>query len=356
GAEAGGHVRGMRARNELLPEVVAAVPVPVLAAGGIADGQAVAEALGLGAQGALIGTAFLATEESFAHDYHKARIVEAPAGITVRTKAFHVNWPAGADVRVLPNSVTEGRKGDPFSGKRAVIGQEGSRSIWLFSTDSPLRDMTGEFEAMALYAGEGAGMITKVVPAAQRLKQIQSEAEAVLGANAAPAAKTPARAQSEAASPVCYANQSDDAYAGFAPRAELIAFLNELLEAERAGARIAARTAADAQVQSLVALMQDVRRDEAHWCSMLLGWIKALDGTPSPRVGAFYGKCLAITDLSERARFINRGQGWVVRKLKDMLPRIRDDALHADLLAMQRAHDDNIRRTEMVLGDEAPTP
>ncbi|MDE2462965.1 MAG: nitronate monooxygenase, partial [Alphaproteobacteria bacterium] len=47
GAEAGGHVRGMRARNELLPEVVAAVPVPVLAAGGIADGQAVAEALGL---------------------------------------------------------------------------------------------------------------------------------------------------------------------------------------------------------------------------------------------------------------------------------------------------------------------
>ena len=63
---------------------------------------------------------------------------------------------------------------------------------------------------------------------------------------------------------------------------------------------------------------------------MLLEWIEQLEGGVSPRVGAFYEKCLAIADLSQRAAFINRGQGWVVRRLREMLPRTRDDAMHAD--------------------------
>lgn len=180
GFEAGGHVRGTMHLAELVPRVVSRVGVPVLAAGGIVDGKGLAAALRWGAQGVLVGTAFLATRESFAHDYHKQRIVEARPGETVHTDAFHLKWPKGAWVRVLPNSVTRGEHGDPHSGSRHVIGQQGARLIYRFGTDSPLRDMTGDFEAMALYAGEGAGRINSIPPAAERLNAIVTEARHVL--------------------------------------------------------------------------------------------------------------------------------------------------------------------------------
>jgi len=181
GIEAGGHVRARMPLRETLKEVVAIARVPVLASGGIAGGKGVAEVLRAGAQGAVLGTAFLATEESFAHDYHKKRIAQAREGDTVYTQAFHINWPQGAYVRVLANSVTHGGRGDPFDGRREVIGQEKSRPIYLFSTDSPLRDMTGDFEAMALYAGQGIAAINDIVPAAERLRRIVTEAEDALG-------------------------------------------------------------------------------------------------------------------------------------------------------------------------------
>lgn len=180
GIEAGGHVRATRPLFETLDEVAAAASVPVLASGGLADGKDVAAVLKRGAQGAVLGTAFLATEESFAHDFHKQRIVDAREGQTVHTQAFHINWPEGAYVRVLENSVTRGEHGDPFDGRREVIGQEKSRPIHLFSTDSPLRNMTGDYEAMALYAGKGSAKINDIVPAAERLKRIVSEAEVAL--------------------------------------------------------------------------------------------------------------------------------------------------------------------------------
>lgn len=181
GFEAGGHVRGQTALATLVPQVVACVDVPVLAAGGIVDGKDVAAALALGAQGAVIGTAFLATQESFAHDFHKRRIIAAKPGETIHTQAFHLNWPPGAWVRVLPNSVTHGAHGDPFAAGRRVIGAQGRRSIYLFSTDSPLRDMTGDFEAMALYAGVGAGRIHSIPTAADRLAGIVEEAAGIIG-------------------------------------------------------------------------------------------------------------------------------------------------------------------------------
>jgi len=181
GVEAGGHVRGTIRASELVPAVVARVDVPVLAAGGIVDGQGLADALRWGAQGAVVGTGFLATRESFAHDYHKQRIIDAKPGETVRTGDFHLNWPKGAAVRVLPNSVTRGDRGDPYGGGRQIIGEEEGRPILLFSTDSPLRNMSGDFEAMALYAGQGAGRITSVPPAADRLNAMVSEAKRILG-------------------------------------------------------------------------------------------------------------------------------------------------------------------------------
>jgi nitronate monooxygenase len=88
--------------------------------------------------------------------------------------------------------------------------------------------------------------------------------------------------------------------------------------------------------------MRTIQRDEARWCGMLLGHIKALGAEPSAKVGAFYGKAMAIADLTERITFLNRGQGWVVRKLREMLPRVRNDQLHADLSEMLRSHEANI--------------
>ena len=176
GFEAGGHVRGLTKLMNLVQQVAQRVDVPVLAAGGIVNGIDLAAVLAQGAQGVVIGTAFLATREFFAHEYHKNRIVAAKEGETIHTEAFHINWPKGAPVRVLSNSVTRGEHGDPHTGHLRAIGEEAGRPIYLFSTDSPLRNMTGNFEAMALYAGEGAGRISSIPRAAELLANIVEEA------------------------------------------------------------------------------------------------------------------------------------------------------------------------------------
>lgn len=182
GVEAGGHVRGLTSLSSLVPDVVQAVGVPVLAAGGIVDGAGLAAALLCGAQGVVVGTAFLATEESFAHDYHKTRVVEAGPDQTIHTDAFHINWPTGAAVRVLPNSTLCDYQNAPSGYPRQIVGYDGDRPIYRFSTDSPLRSMTGDFEAMALYAGQGVARITRLMPAGDRLRSITTEAKALLAA------------------------------------------------------------------------------------------------------------------------------------------------------------------------------
>jgi nitronate monooxygenase len=183
GVEAGGHVRGRTPLRALLPEVVSGSTVPVLASGGMVSGTDLVEALKAGAQGIVIGTAFLASPESFAHEYHKQRIVDAGADHTVLTEIFHINWPAGASVRVLKSSVSSGERGDPH-GPPQVIGDEEGRAIYLFSTDSPSRIMTGDFEAMALYAGQGTDRIDSVLPAGERVKGIVEEAVRLLNESA----------------------------------------------------------------------------------------------------------------------------------------------------------------------------
>jgi uncharacterized protein DUF6306 len=153
----------------------------------------------------------------------------------------------------------------------------------------------------------------------------------------------------EPSSPACLAHEADDAYMGFATRDELAAFLNELLEAERAGTGVALKSAQAAQGTPFVPLLQDVHRDEARWCAMLLKQLKVLGVPASTKIGAFEGKALAIADLGERIAFLNRGQGWVVRKLKEMLPKVRDEALHRDLFDMLQSHEINIERAAEAL-------
>jgi nitronate monooxygenase len=359
GREAGGHVRGRAALHALLPEVLAAVDTPVLAAGGIVDGDDMAAALALGAQGVVIGTAFLATEESFAHAYHKRRIVEAGAGQALHTQAFHINWPPNATVQVLPNSVTRGERGDPMAaGERQVIGADGQRSIYLFSTDSPLRSMTGDFEAMALYAGQGAGRISDIPMAGDRLRAIAERARACLATPSSAASSARAAASGddgvrEPSSPVCYAAQADDAYMGYATVDELAGELNILLEAERAGARVAARLVADAPDAEFNALAKVIHADEVKWCKALFHALVELNVEPSAKVGGFYESAMAVEGAEARLAFVNRGQGWVVRKLRALVPRIRDEALHATLREMLEAHVRNIDSANEALAQRA---
>lgn len=223
GVEAGGHVWGERPLWQLLPEIVASVKVPVLAAGGLGSGADLLTALALGGDGIVLGTAFMATVEAFAHDAHKQRLVAAGAGDTVLTTAFHINWPAGAKVRVLNGPVTRGECGDPMASEPTIIGDEEGRPIYLFSTDSPLRSMTGTFEDMALYAGEGVGAIEDIVPAGERLRRILGEAQDLLGA--LPQGDVP---DTSRASQVCYVGEMSGAYMGFLEDAELAAILGGL--------------------------------------------------------------------------------------------------------------------------------
>ena len=153
----------------------------------------------------------------------------------------------------------------------------------------------------------------------------------------------------ELSSPACSMHEADDAYMGYVGKDELIAFLNALLEAERAGARVTLESARTASSGPIAELMQTIHQDEAHWCAMLARHIKALGAIPSSTVGAFCGKAMAIQNLDERIIFLNRGQGWVVRKLREMLPRVRDNRLYADISEMLRSHEANI-----VLAGELP--
>lgn len=185
GIEAGGHVHGRTGVFALTAEILAETRLPVVVSGGIADGRGLAAALAMGAAGVHCGTAFLATAESFAHDYHKDRLTAADASDAVLTDIFVLNWPRGAAVRVLRNSVTHaiGERllgHDPDTLPRQPIAWDGDVARLRFSTDSPLRTTTGDLEAMALYAGQGVGRVVDVVPAGERLRRMADDAAALL--------------------------------------------------------------------------------------------------------------------------------------------------------------------------------
>ncbi len=185
GFEAGGHVRGSLSSLVLLPQVARALRIPVVGSGGFADGEGLAAALALGAVGIHCGTAFLATQESFAHDHHKQRLLAAGSEDTVYTDAFAINWPPASPVRVLASALTD-RLGsdllghDPETIAREVVADEAGRAIYRYSTDSPLRNMTGDLEQLALFAGQVAGSIDRLATAGERIEEIVAGAEAAL--------------------------------------------------------------------------------------------------------------------------------------------------------------------------------
>lgn len=130
----------------------------------------------------------------------------------------------------------------------------------------------------------------------------------------------------------------------------IVAALNELLEAERAGARVALSSVKGLEHENaLNPLIHGIHHDESHWCAILAGEIERLGATPSLHCGAFYEKAMAVEDLTERMTFLNRGQSWVVRKIDALLPTVNDETLRAHLTEMRDGHVENIARTDQAL-------
>jgi NAD(P)H-dependent flavin oxidoreductase YrpB (nitropropane dioxygenase family) len=188
GWEAGGHVRGTVATLPLIPVVVDAVsPVPVVAAGGIADGRGLAAALALGAAGAWIGTRFLASREAAIHPRYRELLFAACEDDTIFVnELFDVTWPK-APHRVLRNKTVEAWEaaGCPPSGKRPGEGEVIATSktvgpIVRYRSYTPGPDAEGDIEAMSLWAGQSVGLVSKLQPAGDIVREIAEQAKATL--------------------------------------------------------------------------------------------------------------------------------------------------------------------------------
>jgi len=187
GWEAGGHVWGRVAALPLIPRVVDAVaPAPVVAAGGIADGRGLAAALVLGAAGVWMGTRFLLSEEAAAHGVYRDHLGQATEADTLYTTLFDGGWP-DAPHRALRNSTVRRWEaaGSPLSGRRpgegeTVAADAGGRPVERYGDTLPLVGMTGDLEALALYAGQSVGLVDRRLPAARIVREVADEATATL--------------------------------------------------------------------------------------------------------------------------------------------------------------------------------
>src|SRR5947209_3481437 len=188
GWEAGGHLRGTVATMPLIPAVVDAVsPTPVVAAGGIADGRGLAAVLALGAAGAWIGTRFLASDEATIHPHYRQRLLHAVESDTVYTEnLFDVGWP-NAPHRTLRNRTVEAWEaaGRPPSGHRPGEGEVIGNSrpvgpILRYQSFTPGIAAEGDIDAMSLWAGQTVGLVSKVQPAGEIVREIVDDARAIL--------------------------------------------------------------------------------------------------------------------------------------------------------------------------------
>ncbi|HVO25137.1 MAG TPA: nitronate monooxygenase [Candidatus Margulisiibacteriota bacterium] len=174
GTEAGGHT-GEIGGLALVPQVVDAVKIPVLAAGGIADGRGLVAALALGAQGIVVGTRFVATPEAQAAPQYRQAILGSGDADTIRTRCY-----TGKPARTIRNRYNEGweRKTDqiqPFPMQVGVSVQEGVMDYMGIGRGA---DPDRSF----MPAGQGMGLIRQIKPAGEVLGDIVREAEAVLAA------------------------------------------------------------------------------------------------------------------------------------------------------------------------------
>jgi nitronate monooxygenase len=180
GIEAGGHVRGTVGTLNLLCEVLDAVQhIPVLAAGGVGTGRAMAAMLAAGADGVRVGTRFVASEEACMHPIYTDALIAASAEDTLYTLAFNVGWP-DAPHRVLRGAIAAAQaREEEIVGKLVRIGGK-EHVVRRFSCAVPDRTATGQIEAMSLFAGQSVGGVKRVMPARKIIEELVTEAENLL--------------------------------------------------------------------------------------------------------------------------------------------------------------------------------
>ncbi|KAL5992488.1 hypothetical protein ACLOJK_013407 [Asimina triloba] len=188
GREAGGHVLAEEGLVSLLPRIadlVSGYNITVIATGGIVDSRGYVAALALGAHGICLGTRFLATKESYAHPVYKKKLVELEK--TEHTDIFgRARWP-GAPERVLQTDFFnewrqlpdhENETNQPVIGHTVIHGMD--KNITRFAGTVPNETTTGDIESMAMYAGEGVGLIKEILPAAEVVKMLVDGAKRII--------------------------------------------------------------------------------------------------------------------------------------------------------------------------------
>lgn len=180
GNEAGGHIRGTLALLPLLGDVLDAVSIPVLAAGGIGSSRSVAAVLAAGAAGVRVGTRFIAASESNAHPDYVRALISAGAEDSVRSTRFEIDCGLCPSTHgVLRTAIANA---DAFAG--GVVGEVDvsgeRRNIRRFQGLPPSRAVSGTIDAMACYAGQSVGSVKRVQPAAEIVAELFEGVDAML--------------------------------------------------------------------------------------------------------------------------------------------------------------------------------
>jgi nitronate monooxygenase len=180
GSEAGGH-GALRGTFSLVPEVSDylaehAPDIPLLAAGGVADGRGLAAALMLGADGVLVGTRLWASREALVAPGHHRAILETGGDGTLRTRipdiVRQLPWPEGFTARIRRNAFTERWHGHEDALRRAAV-EEGRRYREAFEAGDP--------EHTGVWFGEAAGLIDAIEPAAHIIDRMVADASRRIG-------------------------------------------------------------------------------------------------------------------------------------------------------------------------------
>jgi len=190
GVEAGGHVQSTTALANLLPQVLDSVgEIPVFAAGGLANAEDIGLALRQGARGAMLGTRFLATKESDAHQLYKNAIIASDGTDTVYTVCFDGGWPQ-APHRVIRNQTLKDWEaaGCPPQGKRPREGDIVASDSFGYEVKRYASDYPSVFyeeslmDDMALYAGMGCSKINDIPNASELVRKLWEDSQIVKSA------------------------------------------------------------------------------------------------------------------------------------------------------------------------------
>ena len=168
GMESGGHI-GSQTSMTLVPQVADAVSIPVIAAGGIADGRGMAAAMLLGAEGIQMGTRFVTAKESIVHENYKERIIKAK-DIDSEVTGMSTGHP----IRVLRNQMTR----EYLKLEKAGASFEELETLTLGSLRKAVMD--GDVVHGSLMAGQSAGLVKKEQTCKEIIEEITGEAEALL--------------------------------------------------------------------------------------------------------------------------------------------------------------------------------